>query len=173
MPHTIVYLALGSNLGDRRVNLTRALDALQLDPAITVTAVSPIYETAPVGGPEEQPNYYNAAARIETTLTPEQLLDRTQHVECRQGRRRTVPNAPRTIDIDILLYADLVRPSPDPILPHPRMHHRPFVLRPLADVAPDARHPVFRQPVRELARSLEHPTDVLIIHDSKWWPGER
>lgn len=164
-----VYLALGSNLGDRRANLVRALDALHNPPTVSVTAVSPIYETVPVGGPQGQPLYLNAAIRVKTTLTPEQLLQRTQQVEHQLGRRRTIRNAPRPIDIDILLIGDLIRDSPDPVIPHPRMHQRGFVLRPLADIAPEVVHPTSGSAVINLLAALPAGEGAAPVHNDAWW----
>ena len=151
------YLGLGSNLGRRRENLTAAIDRLRAVTSITVTAVSAFYETSPIGGPAGQRDYLNAASSIETTLSPEALLAVTGGIEDAMGRRRTEPDGPRTIDIDILLYADLIRTDPELTLPHPRMHERSFVLRPLADIAPAAVHPVLHRSVSDLLAALPQP----------------
>ena len=144
------YLSLGSNMGDRAANLQTALDHLA-SPDLRVTRVSPIYETDPVGGPSGQRWYLNLAAEIETGLFPMQLLARTQKIEMAMGRRRTtVRNAPRIIDIDILLFARAIVHTLRLEIPHPRMQERRFVLQPLADLAPDLRHPVTHRTVREM-----------------------
>jgi len=148
------YVALGSNLGDRRTFLRRALDALQDVEGIELTSVSSVYETEPVGGPVGQPQFLNLAAGIRTTLTPSELLAAVQGIERDLGRLRDVPQGPRTIDIDILLYDDLVRPEPDPVIPHLRMHHRAFVLRPMAEIAPDVMHPVLGVSMGQLSTRL-------------------
>ena len=150
-----VYLGLGSNLGNRQDYLDRALQALDGTEVVRVLARSPVYETAPVGGPPEQPDYLNQAARIETSLSPEDLLALTQQIERDLGRRRTVHGGPRTVDIDILLYGNLIRAHPDPVIPHPRMHQRAFVMRPLADIAPDVVHPALGKSINGLLRELQ------------------
>jgi len=148
------YLALGSNLGDRQAHLDRAILRLRAEPGLTVCRVSSYYETAPVGGPTGQNAYLNAAVAVDTTFTPELLLKRLLEIEQSLGRVRGERNAPRTLDLDILLFDDIVRSSPDPILPHPRMHERRFVLEPLAEIAPNAIHPVLQQTVAELLAHL-------------------
>src|SRR5690606_10732451 len=132
-----VVLALGSNLGDRLAALQGALDALADPDALRLLAVSPVYETAPVGGPE-QDDYLNAVAVAETVLAPEALLARAQQVEKEFHRVRDVRWGPRTLDVDIIDYAALVRTDPELTLPHPRAHERAFVLRPWADIDPAA-----------------------------------
>ncbi len=124
------YLGLGSNLGDRRANLRAAVDALP-----DVVAVSPVYETAPVGGPPGQSPYLNLVVALETELMPRELLDVAQELEQAAGRVRTEPNGPRTLDVDVLLVGDLTVHEDDLVVPHPRMWRRRFVLAPLADLA--------------------------------------
>jgi len=132
------FLALGSNLGDREAELAEALD--RLAERMEVVAVSPVYESEPAGY-ADQPRFLNLVARVETELAPPALLDAVQAVERRMGRERSFRDAPRIIDIDILLYDD-VRMTTDALtLPHPRMNRRAFVLRPLADLAPELRIP--------------------------------
>jgi len=129
------FLGLGSNLGDRAALLAQALARLDGTSGIRVVAVSSLYATAPVGV-EDQPEFFNAAAEIRTTLTPRELLAACLRVETELGRVRLARWGPRTIDIDILLFGDL-RLSEDAItLPHPRMRERAFVLAPLAEIAP-------------------------------------
>lgn len=135
------YLALGSNLGDRRAALDGAVAALRAAAGIQVVAVSSYHETKPVGGPPGQSDYLNAAVAVDTTLAPDALLAVLLEIEKRFGRIRGEVNAPRTLDIDLLLYGDQVRERPDPVVPHPRMHQRRFVLEPLAEIACDVRHP--------------------------------
>ena len=132
----LVVLALGSNLGDRAATLQGAVDAVLESPAVTGVAVSPVYETEPVGGPE-QPDYLNAVLLLDTELPSLALLERAHAVEQAFGRERTEPNGARTLDIDVISVGDEVRADPALTLPHPRAHDRAFVLRPLADVAPD------------------------------------
>ena len=146
-----VYLALGSNLGDRESNLRAAIRNLT-EAGIAVLRESPIYETEPVGF-ADQGWFLNMAVEAETALFPMQLLTRTSRIERSLGRVRTVPNGPRTIDIDILLYGSAVVRTPRVEIPHPRMHERRFVLAPLADLAPALRHPVLRQTIRKLLDS--------------------
>lgn len=130
------YLALGSNLGDREQHLKTAIDALSAGPDVTVVAVSDIYETDPVGGPEQGP-YLNAVVALDTTLTPRELLELGQRLETEARRVRAEHWGPRTLDVDVLLVGDAVVSEPDLVVPHPRMWERGFVLAPLHDVAPD------------------------------------
>jgi 2-amino-4-hydroxy-6-hydroxymethyldihydropteridine diphosphokinase len=124
------YLGLGSNLGDRRARLRAAVAALP-----DVVAVSPVYETEPVGGPPGQDPYLNVVVQLDTDLAPRELLDVAHRLEQAAGRVRTEPNGPRTLDVDVLLVGDLTVREPDLVVPHPRMWERRFVLAPLADLA--------------------------------------
>jgi 2-amino-4-hydroxy-6-hydroxymethyldihydropteridine diphosphokinase len=153
----IAHIALGSNLGDRRANLDAAIRRLRAEPGLRVLAVSGYYVTAPVGGPAGQPAYVNAAATIETDDTPEELLALLHRIEHRFGRVRTVQDGPRTLDLDLLLYGDVVIQTPSLTVPHPRMHARDFVLVPLAEIAPEAVHPTTGKTIRELASTVKHP----------------
>lgn len=128
------YIALGSNLGPRDANLRFALEALAATPGLLILRVSSFHETAPIGGPPGQGPYLNAAALLETTLSPRQLLERLLATELLAGRTRSVPNAPRTLDLDLLLYADLAISEPDLHVPHPRMWGRSFVVGPLIEL---------------------------------------
>jgi 2-amino-4-hydroxy-6-hydroxymethyldihydropteridine diphosphokinase len=143
---TTAYLALGSNLGDRAANLAAALTLLD-EAGVRVVARSPLYETDPVTA-DPQPLYLNGAARVETTLAADELLALCLAVERSLGRERppgAVSPAPRPIDLDLLLYGDDIIDRPNLIVPHPRLLERPFVLIPLADVAPlGLRHPITR-----------------------------
>jgi 2-amino-4-hydroxy-6-hydroxymethyldihydropteridine diphosphokinase len=135
-----VVLALGSNLGLRMQNLQGAVDALQDAPDVTVSAISPVYETEPVGGPV-QPDYLNAVVIAATALPAMMVLDLAQGIEKAFHRSREVRWGPRTLDIDIITYAAVVSDDPRLILPHPRAHERAFVLAPWLDLDPDARIP--------------------------------
>ena len=148
------YLALGSNLGDRRAILDRAVLRLRAEPGLHVTRVSSYYETAPVGGPPGQGDYLNAVAAVETDVPPRRLLARLHEIEDDFGRVRSEPDAPRTLDLDLLLYDQQICPGPDLAVPHPRMHQRSFVLVPLAEIAPDALHPKLKLTARQLLERL-------------------
>jgi 2-amino-4-hydroxy-6-hydroxymethyldihydropteridine diphosphokinase len=132
----VAVLALGSNLGDRATMLQGAVDAILESPAVTGIAVSPVYETAPVGGPD-QPDYLNAVLLLDTELPALALLERAQAVEETFGRIRRERHGARTLDVDVIAVGDEVRTDSVLSLPHPRAHERAFVLMPLADVAPD------------------------------------
>ena len=137
----IAYLGLGSNLGDRLSTLRQARQALQQSPEIRVTATSFLYQTAPVGGPPDQPDYLNGVLEIATGLEPLELLRRCQTVETTFGRQRDVHWGSRTLDIDLLLYEDRSINSEELQLPHPHLAERGFVLRPLCDLTPEMIHP--------------------------------
>ncbi|MCP4770615.1 MAG: 2-amino-4-hydroxy-6-hydroxymethyldihydropteridine diphosphokinase [Planctomycetes bacterium] len=132
---SVVFLGLGSNLGDRVGNLRRAADALYAIPEVDSLRLSNFRCTPPVGGPQ-QPDYVNAVLRCETSLSPKHLLRHMLMIEARLGRVRQEHNGPRTIDIDLLMYGSVQMASADLQLPHPRMEQRRFVLEPLAELAP-------------------------------------
>lgn len=130
------YLGIGSNLGDRLDHLQRGVDRIDAAPHVRVVAVSPVYETTPVGGPP-QGDFLNAVVAVETTLDPHALLTVCAAVEAAADRVREVRWGPRTLDVDVLLFDDLRLDDPDLTIPHPRMLERAFVLAPLHDLAPD------------------------------------
>ncbi|GAA2843281.1 2-amino-4-hydroxy-6-hydroxymethyldihydropteridine diphosphokinase [Kitasatospora sp. CM 4170] len=134
-------IALGSNLGNRLDTLQGAVDALADTPGLRIKAVSAVYETEAVGGPDEQPNYYNAVVVLRTSLPPHDLLERGNAIEDAFGRVRTVRWGPRTLDVDILAYEGVTSDDPQLLLPHPRSHERAFVLAPWLDAQPEAELP--------------------------------
>ncbi|HJR78955.1 MAG TPA: 2-amino-4-hydroxy-6-hydroxymethyldihydropteridine diphosphokinase [Anaerolineales bacterium] len=146
MDHT-VYLALGSNLGNRLGNLKRTMAALP--PQMEVKAKSHVYETPPWGY-EDQPKFLNQVIQVKTYLAPEALLKHIKRLEVMLGRKASFQYGPRLIDIDILFYDDLVMDTPSLVIPHPRLQERGFVLLPLMDIAPDLVHPVLKKSVKEL-----------------------
>lgn len=158
-----VYLALGSNLGDRAGAISRAEEAIRGLPGTRDVRLSGVYETPAVGGPAGQGAFLNAAVALETELEPRELLERLQGIERaagRPGRAERERWGPRVLDIDVLLYEDRVIDEPGLKVPHPRMHERWFVLRPLADVGGEAVHPVMRKTVNELLARVEDEENV-------------
>lgn len=147
------FLALGSNLGDREANLRDALRRLDAG-EIRVTKRSSLYETAPQEL-LDQPWFLNAVVEVETDLFPMQLLARVRAIEREMGRRRVTPKGPRNIDIDVLFYGRAVIASPELEVPHPRLAQRRFVLEPLAEIAPELRHPVTGKTAHEMLAALE------------------
>lgn len=148
------WIALGSNLGERRATLDAAVDALRDSQGVEVHEVSDWIETEPVGGPAGQGPFLNGVLRCETTLSPRELLTLLQAIEERFGRERTVANGPRTLDLDLLTYEDRELEEPDLVLPHPRLAERVFVLEPLRQLDPDWRIPRTNQRVSERLQEL-------------------
>lgn len=151
-PQHTVYIALGSNLGDRSANLRSAIAGLP--PAVVPTAVSSVYETPPWGY-EEQPAFLNQVVQGTTRLPPVRLMEYLKELEKRIGRRPTFRNGPRVIDLDILFYDQEVCESHRLTIPHPRLQERAFVLVPLAELAPDLFHPVLQKTIRELLTQID------------------
>ena len=147
MDEHIVYLALGSNLGNRAANLKEALASLS--PQMEVKAKSKVYETPPWGH-TEQDKFFNQVVMVKTYLEPEPLLKHLKRLEVALGRKASFQNGPRLIDIDILFYDELVLESTALAIPHPHVHERGFVLLPLLDIAPDLVHPVKQRSVRDM-----------------------
>src|SRR5271165_1039486 len=150
----LALIGLGSNLGDRRATLLRAIEELNACPCVSVVNVSSFHETEPVGGPQGQGRFLNAAACIETTLEPPALLHLLQEIEARNGRIRRVRWGERTLDLDLLLFDDRIVETAELTIPHPRMAVRRFVLEPLLEIAPGAVHPATRRTVAELLADL-------------------
>ena len=144
----LVYIALGSNLGDRAENLRVAREQIEA-PDLHVLRASSIYETAP-RDVENQPWFLNQVIECDTDLFPRQLLERLQKIERAMGRKRTIAKGPREIDLDILLFGNAVVKAPELEIPHPRLAERRFVLEPLAELVPDKRHPRTRRTMREM-----------------------
>ena len=151
MAHT-VYLALGTNLGDRLANLKQAVSALP--PIVRLVAASPVYETPPWGY-VEQPAFLNQVIRAETDLDPHALLAYLKQTEINVGRKTTFRYGPRVIDLDILFYDEILLNSPELTIPHPNIPERAFVLVPLADLNPDLRHPSLGKTVRQMLEGID------------------
>jgi len=156
------FVGLGANLGDPVVQVTRALAALAELDDTRVVRTSSLYRTAPIGH-ADQPDYINAVALLDTGLAPYTLLDCLQGIERTAGRERTFRNAPRVLDLDLLLYGDQVIATPGLVVPHPRMHERAFVLAPLVEIAPDVVVPghgvaaeLLRDAHDQVIRALDH-----------------
>jgi 2-amino-4-hydroxy-6-hydroxymethyldihydropteridine diphosphokinase len=155
---TTVSLSLGSNLGDRPDNLCRAIEEMRAS-GIVVLQVSSFYETEPVDLPD-QPWFVNCAVQVRTNLPALELLHVLQAIEQRLGRVRTIPRGPRMIDIDILFHGGLVIDTPELTIPHPRLESRRFVLEPLAEIAPELRHPATGRSIAEMLAAVD---DALLV----------
>jgi 2-amino-4-hydroxy-6-hydroxymethyldihydropteridine diphosphokinase len=154
---TETWLGLGSNLGDKRANILRALDALAV--VCSLRKVSSLYKTEPVGF-KNQDWFLNCAVKGDTELSPRALLDALKQIERTMGRIERTRNGPRVIDLDILLYGGLVAEESGLVIPHPRMHERSFVLVPLREIDPSVVHPGMDKTIEELADSLRNPERV-------------
>lgn len=155
----IAYISLGSNLGNKAVNINKALTALACTPQVRVNRVAPYYSTEPIGY-TNQDWFVNTAAELETLLSPHQLLFLLQNIEDRLGRVRTVRWGPRVIDLDLLLYDSMIINTGELTIPHPRMHERAFVMVPLAVLAPELELPG-RGKVAELAALLSKDQQII------------
>ena len=148
------FLGIGSNLGDRVLNIKKALDYLRNTKGIYIFSQSNFYETLPEGGPKNQPRFLNAVIKIRTILNPFQLLERLKNIEASLKREKALKWRPRTIDLDILFYDDLVFASKELTIPHHLLHKRYFVLKPLSEIAPEFIHPFLSKSIRELFKEL-------------------
>lgn len=159
------YVSLGSNLGDRAGNLLLAVRGLT-EASFIIHRLSAVYETEPVGVSPDQPDYLNMVAEIHVTnVSPSQMLARMLRIEYLLGRRRIEPKAPRTVDLDLLLYGDKIVETEFLTIPHPRLHLRNFVLVPLTEIAPQIVHPVLNQEIQEI---LENSNDTAKV--GRWQP---
>jgi len=150
----VAFIGIGSNLGDRAFNIRQAIRIMAESWKIDVVSVSSLYETEPVGV-RDQPDFLNCVIKVETELTPRELLKTLKGIEARMGRRPGPRWGPRRIDLDILFYGDLTLNEDDLIIPHPRAHERLFALMPLFEIAPDLMHPVLGRSIRELIEDLK------------------
>lgn len=165
-PSVAVYLGLGANLGDRKANLRQGLALLGSLGAME--QVSSLYETEPVGY-TDQPRFLNAVCALRTTASPQAVLARAKEAERLLGRVPAVRYGPRTLDLDLLLYGDLVLATAALTIPHPRLAERRFVLAPLAEIAPEVRHPVLGRTAGELLAALPVRNGIVLAQGPGWW----
>jgi 2-amino-4-hydroxy-6-hydroxymethyldihydropteridine diphosphokinase len=161
----IAYIGLGANLGDRMTALQMAIQRLKT--LGEIVGVSSLYETEPVGY-LEQPSFLNAVVALDSALAPADLMDALLGIERDLGRARSFPNAPRTLDLDLLMVDDVILDTPELILPHPRLHERAFVLVPLAEIAPQLAHPGSGMSMRELLHTLPDQGGVEVFAAAGW-----
>lgn len=161
-------IAIGSNLGDRLENVRAGLAGLTGAVGVDVIAVSPLYETSPVGGPDNQGAFLNAALLVDTTIDAADLLALLHRIEASRERERTVRWGPRTLDLDLLVHGDLVSDDPALEVPHPRQHERRFVLVPVCDIAPDLVHPRLGRTMSELLAVLPVEDGDLTLASVDW-----
>ncbi|MFV0244918.1 MAG: 2-amino-4-hydroxy-6-hydroxymethyldihydropteridine diphosphokinase [Qingshengfaniella sp.] len=160
-------VALGSNLGDRLAHMQAGLAGVRALPDTRISAVSALYETAPVGGPDNQGPYLNAAVALDTGLAAGDLLARLHGIEAAELRERRIRWGARTLDLDLLIHGDLVSADPDLSVPHPRLHERRFVMVPIVDVAPDLSHPVLNRSMAALLADLPvEPGDLTRVAET-------
>lgn len=148
------YIALGSNLGDRKRNISLAIDKLKATPGVKVVRISTLLENPAEGMGDEAPQFLNAAIHVETILSPRGLLEILMAIEQELGRNRSEKWAPRTIDMDLLLYGDQIIAGQELIIPHPLMHERRFVLEPLAEIAAEVVHPTLQMTIAGLLENV-------------------
>ena len=154
-PAVTAFIGLGANLGDREANIRSALEKLKQSDGVTITRISSFLENPAVGGPPDSPLFLNAAAELKTTLGAHALLHRLLEIEKELGRQRREKWEPRIIDLDLLLFGDHIVSSQELVVPHPLMHERRFALQPLAEIAPEAVHPVLQMTIRGLLDNLD------------------
>ena len=165
---TLCLIALGSNLGDRRHHLTIAVDKVDAVEGVSVSAVSSLYETAPVGGPDNQGPYLNAALTAEVSLAARALLEHLHRIEADHERERIVRWGARTLDLDLLTFGGEIRDDDDLLLPHPRMHLRRFVMVPVCDIQPELRHPTLGKTMQQLLDELPVEQGDLMLAAKTW-----
>jgi 2-amino-4-hydroxy-6-hydroxymethyldihydropteridine diphosphokinase len=154
MEEVTAYIALGANIGERAINIQKAVDAIDHTSRVTVGSVSRFIENPAVGGPEGSPDFLNAVTEVHTSLEPGALLLRLLDIERSLGRERREKWGPRIIDLDLILYGDQIIDTPELKIPHPLMHQRRFVLEPLVEIAPGVRHPILNKTARQLLAEL-------------------
>ncbi|MEE9392783.1 MAG: 2-amino-4-hydroxy-6-hydroxymethyldihydropteridine diphosphokinase [Planctomycetota bacterium] len=164
-----VVIGLGGNLGSRRQTLQKAIEQVAQIPGFRLVSVSGLYETKAWGGPRGQRNYFNAALRgLVGSLSPKALLAELQGIERDAGRERNVLNGPRTLDLDLLLFAAMVSVDADLTLPHPRMLDRAFVMAPVAEIASDLMHPTKKRTLGELAKAVGNDGILQVVPFESW-----